>query len=114
MDELLNKLLDESKDLFNAARNGDLDKIGEALKQREMTIGTLKSIGSLKLHRTQSQKAVIKEIFDYDRKAKAKLKALFDSHGKEVSNFSRKADGLMKYSSGQYNLISGQLLDKRD
>ncbi|CDZ24899.1 hypothetical protein CCDG5_1801 [[Clostridium] cellulosi] len=114
MDELINKLLDETKDLFNAARNGDLDKIGDALKRRETTIATLKSMGGLTPHRTASQEAVIEQIFEYDKKSRAKLKELFDRHGKEVSNFTKKADGLMKYNTGQYNLMSGQLFDKRD
>lgn len=114
MDELLNKLLDETKDLFNAARNGDLDKIGDALKRRGATIDALRSMGSLNANKTPSQKAVIEQIFDYDRKSKAKLKELFDNHGKELSNFRKKADGLLKYNTGQYNLMSGQLFDKRD
>ncbi|HEX2938763.1 MAG TPA: hypothetical protein VHO66_07590 [Ruminiclostridium sp.] len=113
MDELLAKLLDETQDFYNAARNGDLEKIGESLEKRGHTIEVLRSKGKI-TNRTPEQKAVIKEIIDLDAKATVKLKELAENRGKAASNFNRKASGLLKYNNSLYNFASGQLVDKRD
>lgn len=114
MDELFKNLLSETKDLYNAARNADFEQIGVTLKSRGKLISMLQGINFDAGSRTESQQEIINQILEYDSKAKKKLKELRDSRGSEAADFSKKADGLLKYSKSIYNLSKGRILDKAD
>lgn len=114
LDELLEKLLGETKELYNAARNKDFDKIGKVLETRQVTIADLASVINPDAPRSEFQQSLIAKIFEFDAKAAEKLKELSQAQSREASNFNKKAAGILKYNNGIYNLASGQLIDKRD
>lgn len=113
-DEQLKELLDYTKALLLAANVGDIDEIGRQLEKRRQCLDAIKSAVSVSVPHTETRKALIDELVLLDGKASCKIRELTQESSKTASNYGKKAVGLLKYNKEQYNLMCGQLVDKRD
>lgn len=113
-DALLRELLEDTKALLLAAQKSDPDEIGRQLEKRKPCVDAVKAAGGAGSTRTVARKALIDEILFFDGKACEQIAELVKKCGQTVSDYQKKTVGLLKYNDSKYNLMSGQLIDKKD
>lgn len=113
-DAQLRELLEDTKALLSAAQKGDPDEIGRQLDKRKPCVDAVKAAGGAGSTRTETRKALIDEILLLDGKACKQIEELVQKCGEMVSDYEKKTMGLLKYNSSKYNLMSGQIIDKKD
>ena len=111
-DKKLAELIECSKAVINATLGTGTEEIGRQLNRRQAIIDELKASGGFSEPRSEQRKSVIKEILTLDKEVCSCLKNRLQKTGFEAAGFKKKASGMKKYYNGNYNLASGQLLDR--
>jgi hypothetical protein len=109
----LNELLGYTKALLFAANISDYDEIGRQLEKRRQCLDAITLVDGNDL-KTEAGKALISEITLIDGKACCKIRELAKECSESLSEYKKKAVGLLKYGNSLYNLTSGQFYDKMD
>lgn len=115
MDEagrLLEILFKTTKELLDTILNGDIEKTGEIIKQRQECID---SFGNILPYDgwTKEQKDLIAKILDYDKAADEAIRVAKENCGHQVLHFKGKSRALLSYNNSKYDMSRGQLVDKK-
>ena len=112
-DNKLRELLEASQALLNASVSVDISDIGKELERRQKIIDELKHDRCLHEPRTAERQSLIDRILLTDKSACRFIQERTKKLGLEMSLFKKKSVGLLKYKYGNYNLLSGQMLDRK-
>lgn len=113
-DTQMKELLEYTKALLSAAQSEECDEIGRLLVKRGRCLDAIKAAGGFGSPRTAERQSIIDEILLFDGKACGEIRELKSKSGLAMTDYQKKSAGLLKYSSAGYNLVSGQLIDKKD
>lgn len=109
-EEQLRALYNASRDVLDAVENGETDVIGAALQYRRHCIEALASRASSMAE--PGERKLAQDILSMDRKIRILLEKRRDAAENDLTQSRRKAAMLPRYLNSQYNLSSGQLLDR--
>lgn len=113
-DAQIKELLEHTKALLSAAKKNDSDEIGRQLDSRGQCVDAIKAAGGFGSPRTAVRQSLIDEILLLDGKACHEIRELMNKSSQVVTDYQKKSTGLLKYNNVKYNLMSGQLIDKKD
>lgn len=111
IDAALEAMADISQKLCDAFENGDLETAGKLIEERQHLIDSCSDFSAADL-KTGKSRMLAQKLVDLDQKANKKANNLYSELKKNYVTSIRKTTSLLKYENSNYNLLSGQLIDK--